>query len=157
MSSARPAFPCEGGCACGSVRYRLLEMPLELHACHCTDCQRLTGSAFVMSMAVGRSALELLRGEPAMLAFETPEGLAKRNTCCPRCGSRLWGEPQRYPDLLILRPGTLDDPSWAEPTAHIWTRSAQPWVAIPKDVLSYEQQPDDPLEMARAWQRRWKE
>ncbi len=62
-------FPCEGGCVCGAVRYRLLEDPLELHVCHCTNCQSLSGSAFVMTMPVLRRSLEPLKGDPQLLCF----------------------------------------------------------------------------------------
>jgi len=150
----RSIHPCDGGCACGDIRYRLLDDPLEVHACHCTDCQRLTGSAFVLSMSIQRSSLERLRGEPARFDFENPEGIRKRNYLCPRCGSRLWGEPARFPEIFSLRPSTLDDASWWEPTAHIWLASAQPWVSIPESVLRYDGQPEDPLELVRAWKRR---
>jgi hypothetical protein len=131
-----PVFPCEGGCACGAVRYRLSEDPLELHVCHCTDCQTITGSAFVMSMTIHRRSIELLRGEPTLLSFETSDGLRKRHRHCVGCGSQVWSEPAELSDLKILQAGTLDDTSWLEPIAHIWTRSAQPWVEIPTDVLS---------------------
>lgn len=151
----KPTFPCEGGCECGAVRYRLLEDPLELHVCHCTDCQRLSGSAFVLSMPVRRQAIELLKGDPPPLEFDTPQGTRRCDRRCASCGSRLWSEPPRLPDLLTLRPGSLDDKSWLQPVAHIWTRSAQPWVVIPEGVLRYEKNPDDPLVLVRAWKSRW--
>jgi hypothetical protein len=135
------------------VRYRLLEDPLELHVCHCTDCQRLTGSAYVMSMPIHRRSLEILQGETTTCSFETPEGIPKVDSHCARCGSRLWTEPRHFPDFLVLRPGTLDDTRWLEPIAHIWTSSAQPWVPIPEDTLLYEKEPDD-AELVRAWQSR---
>lgn len=149
-----PKFPCEGGCACGAVRYRLLEDPLELHVCHCRDCQRVTGSAFVMSMVIQRRSLELLRGSSERISFVTPEGISRREHRCPSCSSRLWSEPARFPDLLTLRPGTLDEQDWIQPIAHIWTSSAQPWVTIPEDVLRYEKHPDDLLDLVRAWKNR---
>lgn len=155
MATLRPTFPCEGGCACGAVRYRLLEDPLELHVCHCTDCQRLSGSAFVLSMAVLRRSLEVVRGEPATIAFDNPEGIPKRDRRCASCGSRLWSEPPRIPEIFTLRPGTLDDTRWLRPIAHIWTVSAQPWVAIPEDVLRYDRQPEDEMELVRAWRARF--
>jgi hypothetical protein len=149
-----PTFPCDGGCACGAVRYRLSEDPLELHACHCTDCQAITGSAFVMSMPTHRRSIELLRGEPTLLSFETPDGLRKRHRHCVDCGCQIWSEPARLADLKILQAGTLDDTSWLEPIAHIWTQSAQPWVEIPTDVLRFEAAPPDSLELVRAWKGR---
>jgi len=87
-----PTFPCEGGCACGAVRYRLLEDPLELHVCHCPNCQTVSGSAFVLCMPVHTRSLELLQGEPKLFSFRSPDGLAKRNRRCADCGACLWGE-----------------------------------------------------------------
>ncbi len=147
-------FPCEGGCVCGAVRYRLLEDPLELHVCHCTNCQALSGSAFVMTMPVQRRSLELLKGDPQLLSFETADGLAKRHRQCRDCGCCLWGEIDGLPNVVALQAGTLDDASWFEPIAHIWTSSAQPWVEIPTNARRYEKQPDDNLELVRAWKSR---
>ena len=147
-------FPCEGGCVCGAVRYRLLEDPLELHVCHCTNCQSLSGSAFVMTMPVLWRSLELLKGDPQLLSFETADGLAKRHRQCRDCGCCLWGEIDGLPDVVALQAGTLDDVSWLEPIAHIWTSSAQSWVEIPTNVRRYEKQPHDNLELVRAWKSR---
>lgn len=152
--TSNPTFPCEGGCCCGSVRYRLLEDPLELHVCHCTDCQRLSGNAFIMTMSVHQRSLELHRGELTTFEFPTPQGTTRRDQRCSDCGSRMWSEPPRYPELRGLRPGTLDDTSWLNPIAHIWTASAQPWVSIPDGVLRYDKAPDDDLDLVRAWKHR---
>jgi hypothetical protein len=149
-----PVFPCEGGCGCGAVRYRLLEDPLELHVCHCTNCQTVTGSAFLMCMPVQSRSLERLKGQPKAFSFESPEGFAKCNFRCPDCGCMVWSEIGGLPEILALQPGTLDETSWLEPIAHIWTSSAQPWVEIPTDVLTYEKQPKDDLELVRAWKGR---
>lgn len=148
-----PDLPWEGGCLCGAVRYRLVEDPIGLHVCHCTNCQKITGSAFITCMPVHRRALELVRGSTQLFAFTTIDGLAKREQRCAACGSCLWGEIADLP-LLALQAGTLDDTSWLRPIAHIWTRSAQPWIEIPDDVLVYEQQPEDDLELVRAWKNR---
>mgnify|MGYP002624608352 CR=1 FL=1 len=152
--TVRPEFPREGGCACGAIRYRLTEDAVGLHVCHCTDCQRITGSAFVMTMTVRREGLEILKGEPQPLAFETVSGISRIDRCCAACGSRLWSEPQKIPNLLALRPGTLDEHDWLEPVAHIFLSSAQPWVPIPEGVLRYQRSPEDPLEPVRRWRGR---
>jgi hypothetical protein len=107
-----------------------------------------------MTLSIHRRSLELLRGEPALISFQTPEGIRRSDRRCGDCGSRLWSEPPRYPEIFGLRPGSLDDKSWLHPIAHIWTRSAQPWVPIPEDGLRYEKSPDDDLELVRAWKRR---
>ncbi len=150
----QPNLPCDGGCACRAVRYRLLEDPLELHVCHCTRCQTVSGSAFVMCMPVQTRSLELLKGDPELISFRSPDGLAKRHRRCADCGSCVWGEIDGLPEVLALQAGTLDDTSWLKPIAHIGTSSAQSWVEIPTDVLLYEKEPEDNLELVRAWKNR---
>jgi len=148
------SFPQLGGCGCGKVRYRLTSDPVTVYACHCTDCQTATGSSFALSMYVARDAIRLLRGEPQLREFNLSNGRERHMFACVECGSCLWGVPRNFPDLLNLQPGTLDDTSWFRPVAHIWTRSAQPWVTIPPNTLRYEKQPEDPLPLVRAWRSR---
>ena len=147
MSEAR-----SGGCLCGDVRYRLVGEPIAFYCCHCTDCQRQTGSAFGLSMIVPVDALQLERGEPRLFDVAMPDGRRKRGRFCDRCATRLWGEPAVLPQIRVLRPGTLDDPNAFEPTGDIWTDSAQPWVARREDGPQHPRQPQDPLAMVRAWQ-----
>jgi len=144
----------EGGCLCGAIRYRLVGEPLTFYACHCTDCQRQTGSAFGLSMFVERTALELLQGGPKGFEVTMPDGRVKRGRFCSTCATRLWGEPLRYPDLRVLRPGTLDDPSAFDPIGHIWTDSARPGLTISEADVHYPGQPDDAGPLLRAWRDR---
>lgn len=148
--------PYDGGCLCGAVRYRLADEPLTLYACHCTNCQRQTGSAFGLSMIVARESVSLLRGEPRSFRVTLEDGLTRQGRFCGECATRLWGEPPKYPQVFVLRPGTLDDTTWLRPVAHIWTRSAQPWLTIPPDALHFDAQPgdDDRTAMLRAWRDR---
>jgi len=146
--------PYHGGCLCGLIRYRVTDEPLTLYACHCTDCQRRTGSAFALSMVVPKGALELLRGEPRRYAVTSSDGRQKNGRFCGECSTRLWGEPLKFPQVAVLQPGTLDDTSWLWPIGHIWTRSAQPLISIPKDTLNFEGQPEDPLVPINAWRDR---
>ena len=148
------SVPQLGGCECAEIRYRLTSDPVTLYACHCTDCQTATGSSFALSMFVTRDSIELLQGEPQLREFDLPDGRKRRAFVCPRCGTQLWSDRRRLPNLLNLQPGTLDDTSWFQPIGHIWTRSAQHWVTIPPDALRYEKQPDDPLPLVQAWKSR---
>jgi hypothetical protein len=149
MSDARP-----GGCLCGAIRYLLRGDPLTLYACHCTECQTTTGSAFALSMVVTRESIELLQGEPELHELALPDGRRKRPYRCGSCATHLWGARIRFPQFLVLHPGTLDDTSWFEPVGHIWTRSAQPWFRLPAESLCYEGQPEDMLPLVRAWKTR---
>lgn len=149
--------PYSGRCVCGAVAYRLTDEPLTVYVCHCTDCQKRSGSAFSMSMWVHRSALALTAGEPVSLTLTTPSGRVAEHRLCAKCGCRLWSEPRQRPEIAIVRPGTLEDTSWIRPVAHLWTRSAQPWVGIPEGVPRYETQPaefGELFELMRAAGRR---
>jgi len=143
--------PYDGGCICGAIRYRVTDEPLTLYACHCTDCQRHFGSSFGLSMIVSRTALQLLQGHPKKYAVALPGGLQRHGKFCGECATRLWGEPVKFPQVVVVRPGTLDDTTWLDPVAHIWTRSAQQWVVFPKDALTFETQPEDPLALVNLW------
>ena len=145
--------PYTGGCICGEVRYVLNSEPLTLYACHCTDCQRRTGTAFGLSLIAARSAVKVLSGNPPLSVVKMADGRVSQARACPSCGGRLWSEPVKLPDMAIVRPGTLDDTSWLRPVAHIWTRSAQPWFQFPEDVARFEMQPP-PGELTKLWQQR---
>ncbi len=149
------AFPQQGGCLCGEIRYRLSDAGLTLYACHCTDCQTQSGASFALSMLVAKEALRLVRGQTDEYSIELADGRRKGSKFCRRCATTLWGR-SRAPELAILEPGTLDDTSWLWPVGHIWTRSAQPWVQIPDDAVRCPKQPDDRemLAFVRAWKRR---
>ena len=143
----------EGGCSCGRVRYRLREDPIAFYVCHCTDCQRESGSAFGLSMVVRTEALERLTGEVRLVVVDKPGGRQSRTARCAECFTRLWSEPAKFPQVRTLRPGTLDDTRAYEPFGNMWTRSAQRWVAVAPGPR-FEQQPEDPVEMVRVWQGR---
>ncbi len=151
MNDIRPHPALIGGCACGAVRYRVDGVAVATYACHCTDCQRLTGSAFGETVVVRRAELRVVAGTPAAYAFELPGGRARHGRLCLHCATRLWGESPLRPLTVNLRAGTLDDRSWFVPALHLWVRSRQRWVQIPEDVPRFETQPDDPAVFARAW------
>lgn len=144
--------PYAGGCQCGAVRYLLRAEPLTLYICHCTECQKQSSSAFGMSMTVMRADVDITHGTPRV--FERPAGESHRVVCsyCADCGSRLFHATTRRPDHMNIKPGTLDDTRWLKPVAHVWTRSAQPWVRIPDGMLTFPAQPPshDPLVAAYA-------
>jgi len=97
--------PYHGGCLCGAIRYRVADEPLTLYACHCTDCQRRTGSAFALSMVVLKSELHLLQGEPRGYTLTLSDGRQKHGKFCCQCSTRLWGEPVRFPQVVPMGSG----------------------------------------------------
>jgi len=128
----------EGGCACGAVRYRLTSAPMFVHCCHCRDCQRQTGSAFVLNALIETDRIELLAGAPEPVRVPTDSGRPHDIYRCPACQTALWSDYGGRPALRFVRIGTLDDPAALQPDVHIYTRSKVPWVALPEGVPAYE-------------------
>jgi hypothetical protein len=128
----------EGGCACGAVRYRLTSEPLFVHCCHCRNCQRQTGSAFVINLLVEADRVELLTGEPQPVEVPRDDGSAQRIFRCPSCQVAVFSE-YGWPELRFVRGGTLDEPSAVTPDVHIYTRSKVPWVALPDGTPAFDE------------------
>jgi hypothetical protein len=128
----------EGGCACGSVRYRLASAPMFVHCCHCHDCQRQTGSAFVINALIETDRVTTLSGDPQPVAVPTDSGRPHRIFRCPDCRTGVWSEYGGLSRLRFVRVGTLDDPSALPPDIHIYTRSKLPWVSLPATTPAFE-------------------
>src|SRR5437762_14206142 len=109
----------DGGCACGEVRYRLTSEPLFTHCCHCRNCQRQTGSAFVINILIESDRVELLAGEPHSVSV--PRGGDTRQTIwrCPTCEVALYSD-YGSPRIWFVRAGTLDDPAAVAPDVHLY-------------------------------------
>jgi hypothetical protein len=146
--------PYAGGCLCGALRYRVTAEPLTIYACHCTDCQRRTGTAYALSMVVPRESVVLAQGTPVEYQVPLPDGRVKTGRACGNCSTRLWGEPVKAPQVAIVQPGTLDDTSWVRPVAHIWTRSAMPGTAFEPGAIKFEKMSGSFEELMRLWRER---
>jgi hypothetical protein len=129
--------PREGGCSCGAVRYRLASEPMFVHCCHCLNCQRQTGSAFVINLLIEADRVELLTGEPQAVDVPRDDGSKQRISRCPECQVAVFSEYGR-PQVRFVRGGTLDQPSSVAPDVHIFTRSKVPWVTLPDSVPAFE-------------------
>ena len=128
----------QGGCACGAVRYNLAAAPLIVHACHCRDCQRITGSAFVINLWIEKRFVEAQGGELKSHRLEGGTGQPHEVFFCARCGTYLWSDYHGAPGAsLFVRAGTLDNPDAVTPDVHIFTRSKLPWVILPKDARAF--------------------
>jgi hypothetical protein len=132
------ASTLEGGCACGAVRYRLTSGPMFVHCCHCHDCQRQTGSAFVINALIETDRIALLADEPRPVPVPTDSGRPHDIYRCAVCQTAVWSDYGRRPGLRFVRVGTLDDPMALPPDVHIYTRSKLPWVALPAGVPAFE-------------------
>jgi hypothetical protein len=118
-----------GHCLCGGVTYSVDAEPVVQAVCHCTDCQRQTGTAFSVVVGVPRAALTL-EGSTLSSFTTTGEdhGTATERHFCSACGSPIVSFARAVPDMAFIKAGTLDDASWLAPAVEVWSRSAQPWV-----------------------------
>jgi hypothetical protein len=130
--------PFSGECSCGTVRCRLMSEPMFVHCCHCLDCQRQTGSAFVLNALIEADRVEVLSGDTQGYPQPTSSGRPHIIQRCVACGTALWSNYGGLTKLRFVRVGTLDEPSALKPDVHIYTRSKQPWVVLPEGVPAFE-------------------
>ena len=130
-----------GGCACGRIRYECREEPRHMFNCHCRDCQNAIGSAYTAALLVPIAGFALLRGEPRYYQRPHDDGRTIERGFCPDCGTPLFARLSRLPELIGIRVGALDDPSWFKPQLDFWTTSAQPWDFMNPNLQKFERQP----------------
>ena len=150
---ALPAFPVEGGCQCGAVRYRLKASPLTVYNCHCKDCQRFSGAAWSMSMMVRDEDFEVLSGEIVRYDRKASSGNVITMSFCARCHGWIWSIPT-LPGIMVPRAGTLDSMDWAEPVGNIWIDSKAAWVAIDPKLVNVPKGLVDRTPLFDAWRER---
>ena len=127
--------PYDGGCTCRNVRYRLSSRPLFVHCCHCTWCQRETGSAFAVNAMIEADRVEMLHGEVEVVDTPSNSGKGQRIARCPTCRIAVWSNYAGAGDAVrFVRVGTLDEPARLPPDIHIFTSTKQPWVVIPPSM-----------------------
>ena len=127
-----------GRCSCGAVKYRLTSKPMFVHCCHCLDCQRQTGSAFVLNALIEADRVAVLSGTTQGYPQPTDSGRPHIIHRCTDCGTALWSNYGGLTKLRFVRVGTLDEPSSLKPDVHIYTRSKQPWIVLPEGVPAFE-------------------
>ena len=125
----------EGCCSCGEVRYRITSAPLIVHACHCSECQRLSGGAFAINAVIEADRVELLSGTTDTVPVIGASGKPQTIHRCPRCQVALWSHyPGGGASVSFVRAGTLDEPSRLAPDIHIYTSTKLPWLELPAGV-----------------------
>ena len=133
-------MPITGGCRCGAVRYTAASEPIATRICWCRDCQYFAAGSGTVNVVF---AAEAVRLTGPLKAFESAADSGNRMTrqFCTRCGTPVTSAAASRPHLLILRAGTLDDPSVVKPAMTIWTDSAPPWACIDPDLPRVAKQP----------------
>lgn len=136
---AKSWIPLSGSCSCGAVCYELTAPPLFVHACHCRDCQRHTGSAFVINAMVLSADLRLTKGSVSPWPAPAAKGTKHFIHRCTHCQGAVYSSyGGKATAMIYLRVCTLDAPELMPPRAHIFTRTKHPWVALPKDIPAFK-------------------
>jgi hypothetical protein len=123
-----------GGCLCGGVRWELSAPPVSAGYCHCTRCQRRTGSAASASAQIEPGSLTITAGEELVRAYDPGDG-GHLKAFCSNCGSALWARHPEDPDRLGVRLGSFDEDPGVRPSIRQFVRYAATWEAIPDDGL----------------------
>jgi hypothetical protein len=108
-----------------------------IHCCHCLNCQRQTGSAFVINLLIEAEAVEMLAGTPQPVDVPRDDGSVQRVFRCPHCQVAVFSEYGRA-EVRFVRAGTLDDPTAVRPDVHIYTRSKVGWVILPEGAHRFD-------------------
>jgi hypothetical protein len=125
--------PLTGACLCGGVRYELTETPVSAGYCHCTRCQRRTGTAAAVSANIVPGSLRVTSGEELLASFDPPDGWSK--VFCSGCGGALWSRDPADPGKVAVRMGTFDVDPGVRPSYRQFVAYAAPWEQIPDDGL----------------------
>jgi hypothetical protein len=128
-----PELPLTGGCMCGGVRFELDAPPVSASFCHCTRCQRRTGTAASVSARIAPGSLRIVQGEALLDEYLPDDGFAK--VFCRACGSALWSRNPKDSDVMAVRMGAFDADPGVRPSFHQFTDYAAAWSPIPDDGL----------------------
>ena len=131
-----------GGCQCGQIRYEVSGEPIVLYRCHCTECQRQSGSAFGMSMWIKEGEFKITSGSLEKTTRTADSGGKIEAYFCRSCGVRIYTKALGMnAEHIVLKPGTLDLTDDLKPSADIWLKSSQDWFSPPEDTLHFQGQP----------------
>jgi hypothetical protein len=136
-------IPFAGGCVCGAVRYECSAEPILMFKCHCRDCQRVTGGAFLSGLLVPVSAFHLTKGQLRYHFTPSLAGGNHKRGFCADCGSRITGGEfdQRRVETIGITAGSLDDASWFCARMDIFIEDAQPWDRMDPEIPRFKRYP----------------
>ena len=130
-------IPFQGGCSCGAVRYECNSEPHITFFCHCLDCQKNTGAPFSVDVIVPVDSVKIT-GELKGYKTATDSNDEVTRKFCSECGTPVLNQPHSFPEIIALKVSSIDDPSWVQPQAHLWTMRKQPWLKLNDDLPQYE-------------------
>jgi hypothetical protein len=132
--------PYTGGCACGAIRYKISAEPVVMTDCQCRQCQRESGTGHLSHLIFPSSAASV-QGEATHWELVGDNGTVKRRAFCPTCGSPVYMTFRDIPDYLVVRAGSLDDPSRYSPQQVTWTAAGYAWDHLDSAITKFEKMP----------------
>ena len=122
--------PISGGCLCGKIRYTVSQPLRNIIACHCTHCQKASGAGASHNAVVPTSAVTITSGQPRRFVDTPQSGNLVYRYFCGDCGSPIYSQRSKVPEMMVLKVGTLDSSGDMKLAMNIWTNSARPWMHI---------------------------
>jgi hypothetical protein len=123
----------EGGCLCGRIRYRIVGQPYVAFHCHCSDCRRVTGAAFLTWAVFPRDVVAWTATQPARF-----EWAGRIRLFCPCCGTALGGLPSEDAACALITVSSLDDPATIQPSCHTWIQDKLSWIQISDSLPAHK-------------------
>lgn len=131
----------DGRCHCGAIVFAAEVDPAEVYICHCTDCQRLSGTAFRVAASCARKDFRLLSGAPQIYIKIAESGIRREQAFCGTCGTPLYATDADAADApLSLRLGAVDQREQLKPRLQLWSRSALPWLDALRGIPKVEKE-----------------
>ena len=117
----------DGRCHCGAISFTAELDPAEVRACHCTDCQVLSGAPFraVATVPIGKFSLT---GQPKTYVKVAQSGNRRAQVFCAECGTSLYSCAAENPTAVVIRLGCVAQRAQLKPVVQYWHRSAMPWL-----------------------------
>ncbi len=131
--------PITGGCLCGKVRYSVSQPPKNIIVCHCTHCQKASGAGASHNALLPSGAVTFTSGQPKVYVDTAGSGNKLNRYFCGDCGSALYSQREKVPEMMVLKVGTLDAPGDMKIVMNIWTQSARPWMHLDPATEQYPQ------------------
>jgi hypothetical protein len=131
-----------GSCLCGAIRYSVRTHVTELRACHCTNCQKISGSGGTVNAIIPSKDFYIVQGTPKRYTKAADSGRVLHRYFCADCGAAIYSQREIAPERVVVRAGAFDNPPPMKLTAHIWTKSARNWDAIDPAAQQVPGQPD---------------
>jgi hypothetical protein len=129
-----------GRCLCGKVSYAANADPVFVGVCHCTHCQKQTGTAFSVLVGIPKPAMSI-QGKVRTFHDTGDSGQPVERNFCPECGSPIFTEVAAMPGITFIKAGTLDDTTWLDPNVHVYCDSAERWMPIPQSTQRFAKMP----------------